>query len=464
MPFMARILFVWELGKGFGHLAPYLDFVKGLRKRNHQVVFAARDVGNTEKIFGNDGVPIVQAPIMMHNIPNPYRIQYNFSQLLHNTGMGELRSLFGLVKAWRHVYQYTQPDLVLFDHSPIAMLAAKAYPWKRIISGSGFLIPPPGQPLPMMRYWQEYDQERLAKEEGRLLAGMNRVLEILKVAPLQSVSQLYEGDDQFHLGFKELDHYPQRPNEVAYLGMFSPPGHGVAPVWPEGGKRKVFAYLHPYKQIPALLKTLAAGNISSIIYAPEVQQAIKKKFQNERMLFSPKPLDVRRVAAECDVAITNGTFGTTAAFLLYGKPVLAIPTNLERVMVVRRVVGLGAGIGVQPNQPEKLRPALRALFSSDRFVKAARAFGEKYQHLNLEWQTQQMLERIERLLPAGKPATAPASPVSATVNAPPGFAAEDAVAGPERAEEPEQALGGPAMDPAPRPSGGRKSRRHKRHK
>ena len=446
---MARVLFAWELGKGFGHLAPYLDLVKGLLKKGHQVVFAARDVGNTERIFGNDGVTILQAPIMMHNIGNPYRIQYNLSHLIHNIGFAEIRSLFGLAKAWRHIYHYVRPDLVLFDHSPTALLAARAYPWKRIVSGSGFLIPPSAVPLPMMRYWQEYDQEKLAREEGGLLANMNRVLEILKVPPLKSVAALYDADAHFHLGFKELDHYPQRP-PVEYLGMFSPPNHGVAPDWPAGGLKKVFAYLHPYKQIPALLKILGSANFSTIVYAPEVPDAIKKKFQNERMVFSAKPLDVAKVSADCDFAITNGTFGTTAAFLLYGKPVLCIPTNLERVMVTRRVIGLGGGLGVQPTKLDKIKPALRALASSEKYAEAARAFGAGYKDLNLAWQTEKMLATVERLLAsapkqkpaaaAGAEALAPRDPGEAALARQLGAQADTAVS--EAPAAPDEAMGG----------------------
>lgn len=418
---MARILFAWELGKGFGHLAPYLELVRALRKRNHQVVFAARDVGNTERIFGADGVMILQAPIMMHPINNPYRVQYNFSHLMHNIGFAEVRSLFGLCKAWRHIYQYVRPDLVLFDHSPTAMLAAKTFPWKRIVSGSGFLIPPAEQPLPLMRYWQKYDEKKLAEEEAAVLANMNRVLEAFKVPPLKSVAQLYDADDQFLLSFKELDHYPARAGG-SYLGMFSPPNHGVPPVWPANFERKVFAYLHPYKTIVPLIETLAQGKFCTIVYGAELPEALRKKYQSDKVIFSMQPLDVKRVAAECNFAITNGTFGTTAAFLLYGKPVFTIPTNLERVMVARRVVAIGAGIAVEPAKPEKLKPALRAMFSSDAYLAAARKFADTYRDADMNRQTEEMLTRIDRLLvsagtaqsqPPVPPNPAPATPAPA---------------------------------------------------
>ena len=122
---MARILFAWELGKGFGHLAPYRDYVAALRKAGHDVVFAARDVANADRVFAPLGVPILQAPVALRNPDHVYRVQYIFAQLAHNAGLGDVTDMFARVKAWLHLFNYASPDLVVFDHSPTALLAAQ---------------------------------------------------------------------------------------------------------------------------------------------------------------------------------------------------------------------------------------------------------------------------------------------------------------------------------------------------
>jgi hypothetical protein len=96
--------------------------------------------------------------------------------------------------------------------------------------------------------------------------------------------------------------------------------------------------------------------------------------------------------------VTNGTFGTTAAFLLYGKPVLAVPTNLERVMVARRLVAVGAGVAVRQDKPENLPKAINNVMSSGKYAEAAKKFGSKYAGLSQQWQTEQMLDAMEGLL------------------------------------------------------------------
>jgi UDP:flavonoid glycosyltransferase YjiC (YdhE family) len=396
---MARVMFVWELGLGFGHLAPYLELVKALKRKGHVVVFAARDVTNAEKIFGREGVVILQAPLMLRKATNPYKIQYNYAQLVHNNGFSDPQDLLARVKAWLHLYQYVRPDVAIFDHSPTALVAARALKAKRIISGSGFLIPPPGYPLPNMRYWEKFDKAQVQRAENGVLAGVNKVLGAMKIAPLPHMEDLFRADDQFLLGFKELDHYPQRQNGN-YLGNFPQLSGGAEPQWPGSAGRRIFAYLYPFKTLPVLLQVLNKFRLRTLIYAPEVPDEFKKKQTTEHVVFSDRPLDMKKAAAQCDAAITSGTYGTTCDMLLAGKPVLMLPQNLERIMVARRVIRVGAGVVAPINRPQLFGPRLRALLTDKRYAEAARGFAKRHAQYNQAWQTEKMLDSIERLAPA----------------------------------------------------------------
>jgi len=396
---MARIMIVWELGLGFGHLAPYLELVKALRKKGHVVVFAARDVTNAEKIFGREGVVILQAPLMLRKATNPYKIQNNYAQLVHNNGFSDPLDLLARVKAWLHLYQYIRPDVAIFDHSPTALVAARALKARRIISGSGFLVPPPGYPLPNMRYWEKFDKAQLQRAEDGVLAVVNKVLGVMKIAPLAHMENLFDADEQFLLGFKQLDHYPQRPNGN-YLGNFPMANNAAEPQWPGSAGRRIFAYLHPFKTLPVLLQVLNKFRLRTIIYAPELPDEFKEKHTTEHVVFSAGALDMKKVAAQCDAAITSGTYGTTCDILLAGKPVLMFPQNLERIMVARRVIGAGAGLVAPINRPNLFGPRLRALLTDKRYAEAARGFARRHAGMNQAWQTGKMLASIERLLPA----------------------------------------------------------------
>ena len=388
---------MWELGRGFGHLAPYLDFVKGLRAAGHDVVFAARDVANADRVFAASGVPILQAPVALRNPTQTYRVQYVFAQLAHNAGLGDVTDLFGRLKAWLHIFNYVRPHLAIFDHSPTALLAARAYACKRVVSGSGFLVPPPGEPQPLMRYWQQVSNEEMLKVERTLLAGMNQALAALKRPPLARFCDLFEADLQFLLSPPELDHYPQR-KDGNYLGQCPLDDYGAAPVWPAGNGRRIFAYLYPYRTLPALLQALAASGASVLVYGPEIPKDAQEKYAHPRVVFAPAALDMHRIGAECDAAVTNGTFGTTCAVLLAGKPVLMIPLNLERSMVARRVVALGAGLAIAPAHTEQLGARIEALLGNDAYGTAARAFAARHAGETIAGQTSRMLSQLETVL------------------------------------------------------------------
>ena len=374
------------------------------------MVFAARDVTNAEAVFGREGVAILQAPIALQKAKDPYKVQYIYSQLMHNNGFSDAQDLLARVKAWLHTFSYVRPDVAIFDHSPTALVAARALKGKKIISGSGFLVPPPGRPLPKMRYWEKSDGKELVKAEVGVVERINRVLAAMRAPQLQAMEDLFKADGQFLLGFKDLDHYPQR-KEGNYLGIFPTANYGVAPKWPAGKGPKLFCYLHKFKTMPALFQAINKLGARALIYAPDVPDEAIKKFTSPRIVFSRQPLDLAKAGAECDAAITNGTYATTCAMLMAGKPVLMIPQNLERIMTARRVIAAGAGVGVQPNQPKVFQERLKTLLTNPRVREGARALAKRWQGMSQAQQTERMLAEIERLAPQGAPA-APAEAVA----------------------------------------------------
>lgn len=57
----------------------------------------------------------------------------------------ELRSGLGHIVPVR-----VEPDAVVFDHSPTALLAAKARTFRKTLLGSGFICPPPAEAVTML--------------------------------------------------------------------------------------------------------------------------------------------------------------------------------------------------------------------------------------------------------------------------------------------------------------------------
>lgn len=397
---MATVLLIWELGGGIGHLVRLAPLATGLVQRGHRVYLVAKDLANVEKFFAGSGVQYLPAPSAAPMGRGCFRTPVSFSHVLHNTVFGDDRCLVGLVSAWKTLFQLTQPELIVFDHAPSALLAARGFPARRVTIGSGFCIPPDASPYPCIRPQVKYDLNRLAQEEAEVLARVNRVSALFRQQPLDRLGQLYsQVDQQFLTTFAQLDHYPDR-SESHYWGPINGiTAGGKEPIWPDGKGKKIYAYLKPYPNLSDLLKALNESDARSLIYSDSIPLDLQKKFASEKLRFENERIDIAKAAQLCDIAITHGTLGTTSAMLQAGKPTLVVPLMLEQAITGRNVERLGAGLNTLTNQPQQIREHLRCLLnSSESFHRAAIQISAELAGFDPERQQNQILDRLQELL------------------------------------------------------------------
>lgn len=402
---MARILFTWELGGGMGHVAPYLPLAKGLRDKGHEVAFVLRDLYSAETSLGQNNFPYFQAPVALSPAENRNPSPHIFAQLLHNVGYGNVELLTGLVKAWRQLFDFYKPDLLICDHSPTALLAARTIECKKVVIGPGFFIPPDVTPSPLLRKIPEPDQAVLASDEARILDNINQVLKRIGAEPVNRITQLYDADDKILTTFRELDNYraARQQEDVMYWGT-GRSGLGVKPLWPagqiEGERKRIFAYLGPFKTLPSLLRHLQQSQASVIIYSPQLGDAIKRQFASPTLYFASSPLDLEQTASSCDVAITNGAHTTTATFLKAGIPMLLLPIFHEQAMIAHNVEQIGAGLVSISQHPQEMIDKLQALLNDPRFRLAAETFKKQYADFDAVTLEQRMIDHVDALLTA----------------------------------------------------------------
>ena len=119
---MARILYAWELGGGLGHLTRIYPILLALERRGHQVTAAIRERGQIEKLWPGRQASVHRAPHKTQ--PTAYEthpVKY-YVDILNNIGWGEAKELKVLLFGWRELYGQVQPDFVIHDHSPTALL------------------------------------------------------------------------------------------------------------------------------------------------------------------------------------------------------------------------------------------------------------------------------------------------------------------------------------------------------
>lgn len=394
---MAKIVFTWELGGGMGHIMPYLSIMKALHTKGHEVIFILRDLSQANLISEICQATCFQAPIKISPVANSIKEPLTYGHILHNIGFNDLGVLNGMVEGWRALFNALKPDLLIFEHSPTALLAARGYTFKKMHIGTGFTIPAHVYPLPNLRLWLKTDPAALRQDEDLTLTTINKLLDKLKLTPLNQITDLFATDPQVLCTLKELDPYKERKNGNYYGAWINPVGE--KPLWPEGKGKKIFAYLRVFPTLPSLLSTLVKLKAPAIIYIDKVGDKLKKQFSSPTLRFVDKPQDMSKISAQCDFAILNATLITTINLLLAGKPALHLPLYLEQWLTGYNAENIGAGINEPTLKPDEMAKKMDMLMESDSYTKAAQEFSNRYKHMNAQNESEKIMNLINNMLP-----------------------------------------------------------------
>jgi UDP:flavonoid glycosyltransferase YjiC (YdhE family) len=395
---MSRILYSWELGEDLGHTSNFLPLAASLRSRGHEIVAALRELPRSD-ILGKHGITLFQAPLWQgppHGLPNP---PLSFAEILFHFGYLDGAGLVGMLRGWRSLLRLVAPDLMIADHAPTALLAARTLGIPSATFGHGFFLPPSVSPMPNMRPWMQVPFQRLIDSERRALTVINGALAEFGARALDRLADIYDVADHFLMTYSELDHYPGR-GAARYEGVILSAEEGLIPDWPADGGKKVFAYLKPhYADFEKLLIALAALDCRVIVYCPGLGARDALPFQDRRIHISAHPYNIHRAAAECDLAICHGGQGTVVASLLAGKPLLLLPLQLEQHLLSLRAAEFGAGVMIDFEVRDKdFAGAAKHLLDDPRFALRARDFALRYGDLAQDRIIASIADRCERIL------------------------------------------------------------------
>lgn len=392
---MARILYAWELGGGLGHLTRIYPVLLALERRGHQVTAAIREQKHVTNLWPKLNVGVHRAP--HKTLPTAYEVHpvKYYVDILNNIGWGEAQELRLLMFGWEELYRHVQPNFVIHDHSPTALLISQSLEIPHATLGTGFCSPFDESPTRLLRTWVPADPDLERKTSTRILENLNNSLPRNKhyARPTQVYARVHEN---FLTTFAELDHFGVR-KDAHYWGIPNA-SRGTQPAWPIGTGPKLFAYLHDDASLPGALQAIENLNFPTLVYiSGKVNQDTGTQYSSSIRIVTD-PVDLTWVAEQCSLAILNGSHGATAAFLLAGKPILQLPIQLEQYLGAKRSMELGAALIVDRFKPEAISPALRRILTEPHFAIRADQFRDQYRGWTPESQTKLIVDRIEELL------------------------------------------------------------------
>ncbi|MDO8788993.1 MAG: hypothetical protein Q7J42_13065 [Sulfuritalea sp.] len=394
---MASILYAWEFGANLGHVGTFLPLARALREAGHDVHWMVTQPALVGDFLASEGFAWLAAPTVPETTRQGPPLTY--ADILLRFGYADPRALFGLVGGWREAMRLTGARLVLADHAPTALLAARTLDIPVMLFSNGFTAPPRRSPLPNMRPWSPLPEQTTRQLDLAALSTVNAVLARFRCVQMQYLADLFDVTEEALVTFPELDHYAER-GPARYWGSLPSAGAGKPVEWPAGAGKRLFTYLRQESlNHEAVLAALLALGHAAVIYFPNLPPALAARYSAPHLTFLDHPADIEQMTREADVAITYASLATTTAFLLAGKPLLLLPGHLEQFLVARRVEEMGAGRLVNPEQPPgDLRAVLTDLIDNPSWRANAQAFAAKYAAFDQQAVIGNLVRRITEML------------------------------------------------------------------
>ncbi len=391
---MARFLLAWELGGGLGHASTLATIAQALLERGHEVDLVWRDVDLGASLLGaafnHPRLRFFAAPAWAKAKGRPTPIGptdvRTYADLLCLNGFHDTPRLTGQLKAWLSLLRTCQPDVLVVDHAPVALLAARHQTGLRTAQvGSGFFQPPTSTPFPSYRFWEAQPParhfEHIALQSCRTAQG---ACGVPQAEQLRDLGELLHTDLDLLLTWPELHHYGPEPGpRQQFVGPLPSQDAKAPPQWPAHTEQRerCLAYLHANDAaLDETIEVLIQAKVPTLLatrYLPEAQRA--KLAGHAHIQHCDDLVNMADAISQSTFVLSHGGTGLIMAALSRGKPLLLLPKHSEQWINAYRVCTLNAGISLQtPELVERGVDAMHALASQPHFQTHAQALARQH--------------------------------------------------------------------------------------
>ena len=395
-PVRPRVLCCWELGGDLGHISR-LSAITNRLQGHCDISVALRDLSHAGAFFSNQ-VRLLQAPVYLQKITMQRPIACLADTLLLS-GYLKAEALQSLLKAWQGLVDLVKPDLIIYDYAPTALLATHQLSTTKITVGTGFTDGVPGQPIadwrPSFGGTHSYHDDLIQRQEQTLLQVINQALCRNQQPKLKQLSEIFAVDATLLSTFPQLDLYADSIQGREYaLAKTSATAHKKITL-PNNQRRNIVAYIKPgYAQLDLLLKALQQCQANCLLVSPGANPKQLTVPTGSTLQIQTQLIDLKHAIAQADLFIGHGNMASSCESLQLGKPVLALPMQLEQLLTAEKLQQLGLGKLVEKIQsPQQLSQQINNLVADKTLVENANRFSQANESV---WKTC-MAERIFEL-------------------------------------------------------------------
>jgi len=319
---------------GLWHAGLLARVARALEARGARCVFALADPVLARLALGPVD-SVVPAPVYVPTggvVPTGVSTK-TFADILGGCGWHAPQVIGALMQSWDALLALIRPDVLVADHAPTLLLAARGRV-PRVTVGLGFTSPP----AHLERFPDLHDGPPGSFPEADVLEAVNSALGGRGSAPLQRLPAALDAEASFVTVMDELDPYRplRRGPGLGPLGEWPPPT-------PLPERHATFAYLaaDDPRTVPLLTALAASGPVRAFVR--RVDGPTRAALLAAGVTLDDRPADVPAALREAALVVHHGGAGLTHDAVLAGRPQLLLPRHLEQQWNAHAVVRHGAG-------------------------------------------------------------------------------------------------------------------------
>lgn len=342
---MASVILCSELGRGAGHLARLADYAVELEAQGYSVKLVTHDIHAAHRISEFVDVALFPAPVYVEqnfDLGQPTPNHISFASILRHNGYQDVHTLAPLLRGWLHLQATLNADLVVADHAPTALLAAKLLQVPRIMTGNGFCVPPLSIPLSSICPWKDISEAKLALEDEGLVHVINDTIDELGFSGIhfKHAHELFADAAQWIFSVPEMDHFGSR--EQPYVVRWYNASPRLVPEWPKAKGDKILLHMSadsPYLNMTLEQLQLLQQPVLAVI--PGVSDGLIERYRGTSMTLQREAVDLKQAADGCNVFINTGNHDVVYELLSYGIPSIILPTEPDEIMLAYQLMQQG---------------------------------------------------------------------------------------------------------------------------